>query len=133
MSQQAVEKIEQRFTELGLKTDKAIWDNGEELIGLAQQVEQNDVYLARRVMQRARNIDPTNQYIQKELTRLTNKINNQQGKAQTSTSTEQNTKPSVKQAAMAELNNKRGLHLYTKPWFVLLVVPFMLFAFFREL
>ncbi|WP_278382581.1 lipopolysaccharide biosynthesis protein [Pseudoalteromonas distincta] len=131
MSQQAVEKIEQRFTELAKKTDKTIWHNGEKLMGLAQELEQNDVYLARRVMQRARNIDPTNQYIQKELTRLTNKINNQQGKAQTSTSTEQNTKPSVKQAAMAELNNKRGLHLYTKPWFVLLVVPFMLFAFYQ--
>ena len=75
MSQQAVEKIEQRFTELGLKTDKAIWDNGEKLIGLAQQVEQNDVYLARRVMQRARNLNPKNEQINKELARLTNKIN----------------------------------------------------------
>lgn len=131
MSQQAVEKIEQRFTELAKKTDKTIWHNGEKLMGLAQELEQNDVYLARRVMQRARNIDPTNQYIQKELTRLTNKINNQPGKAQTSTSTEQNAKPSVKQAAMAELNNKRGLHLFAKPWFVLLVVPFILFAFYQ--
>ncbi|MCP4059036.1 MAG: lipopolysaccharide biosynthesis protein, partial [Pseudoalteromonas sp.] len=74
MSQQAVEKIEQRFTELGLKTDKTIWHNGEKLIGLAQQLEQNDVYLARRVMQRARNLNPKNEQINKELARLTNKV-----------------------------------------------------------
>ncbi len=131
MSQQAVEKIEQRFTELGLKTDKAIWDNGEKLIGLAQQVEQNDVYLARRVMQRARNLNPKNEKINKELARLTNKINSKAKQTQTSTSTEQNVKPNIKQSAIAKLNNKRGLHLLTKPWFVLLVVPFVLFAFYQ--
>lgn len=131
MSQQAVEKIEQRFTELGLKTDKAIWDNGEKLIGLAQQVEQNDVYLARRVMQRARNLKPKNEQINKELARLTNKINSKAKQTQTSTSTEQHVKPNIKQSAIAKLNNKRGLHLLTKPWFVLLVVPFVLFAFYQ--
>ncbi|TVU70817.1 lipopolysaccharide biosynthesis protein [Pseudoalteromonas distincta] len=131
MSQQAVEKIEQRFTELGLKTDKAIWDNGEELIGLAQRVEQNDIYLARRVMQRARNLKPKSEQINKELARLTDKINSKAKQTQSSTSTEQNAKPNVKQAAMARLNNKRGLHLFTKPWFVLLVVPFILFAFYQ--
>ena len=131
MSQQAVEKIEQRFTELGLKTDKAIWDNGEKLIGLAQQVEQNDVYLARRVMQRARNLNPKNEKINKELARLTNKINSKGKQTQTSTSTEQHVKPNIKQSAIAKLNNKRGLHLLTKPWFVLLVVPFVLFAFYQ--
>ena len=131
MSQQAVEKIEQRFTELGLKTDKAIWDNGEKLIGLAQQVEQNDVYLARRVMQRARNLNPKNEKINKELARLTNKINSKGKQTQTSTSTEQNVKPNIKQSAFAKLNNKRGLHLLTKPWFVLLVAPFVLFAFYQ--
>lgn len=131
MSQQAVEKIEQRFTELGLKTDKAIWDNGEELIGLAQQVEQNDVYLARRVMQRARNLNPKNEKINKELARLTNKVNSKAKQTQTSTSTEQNVKPNIKQSAIAKLNNKRGLHLLTKQWFVLLVVPFVLFAFYQ--
>ena len=131
MSQQAVEKIEQRFTELGLKTDKAIWDNGEKLIGLAQQVEQNDVYLARRVMQRARNLNPKNEQINKELARLTNKVNRKAKQTQTSTSTEQNVKPNIKQTAIAKLNNKRGLHLLTKPWFVLLLVPFVLFAFYQ--
>ena len=131
MSQQAVEKIEQRFTELGLKTDKAIWDNGEELIGLAQQVEQNDVYLARRVMQRARNLNPKNEKINKELARLTNKVNSKAKQTQTSASTEQNVKPNIKQSAIAKLNNKRGLHLLTKQWFVLLVVPFVLFAFYQ--
>ncbi|MDO6463656.1 lipopolysaccharide biosynthesis protein [Pseudoalteromonas carrageenovora] len=131
MSQQAVEKIEQRFTELGLKTDKAIWDNGEKLIGLAQQVEQNDVYLARRVMQRARNLNPKNEKINKELDRLANKVNRKAKQTQTSTSTEQNVKPNIKQSAIAKLNNKRGLHLLTKPWFVLLLVPFVLFAFYQ--
>ncbi|KYL33201.1 lipopolysaccharide biosynthesis protein [Pseudoalteromonas agarivorans] len=131
MSQQAVEKIEQRFTELRLKTDKAIWDNGEKLIGLAQQLEQNDIYLARRVMQRARNLNPKNEEIIKELARLTNKINSKAKQTQTSTSTEQHVKPNIKQTAIAKLNNKRGLHLLTKPWFVLLVVPFVLFAFYQ--
>jgi len=131
MSQQAVEKIEQRFTELGLKTDKTIWHNGEKLMGLAQELEQNDVYLARRVMQRARNLKPKSEQINKELARLTEKINSKAKQTQSSTSTEQNTKPNVKQAAMARLNNKRGLHLFTKPWFVLLVLPFILFAFYQ--
>ncbi|MET6759736.1 lipopolysaccharide biosynthesis protein [Pseudoalteromonas sp. NCIMB_1079] len=131
MSQQAVEKIEQRFIELGLKTDKAIWDNGEKLINLAKEVEQNDVYLARRIIQRARNLKPNSDQINNELARLTKKINEKAKQTQTSSSTEQSNKPSIAQAAIAKLNNKQGLHLLTKPWFLLLVIPFILFAFYQ--
>ncbi|XQF90907.1 hypothetical protein ACOBV8_06045 [Pseudoalteromonas espejiana] len=76
MSQQAVDKIEQRFQNIGLKTDKAIWDDGEKLIGLAKQVEPNDIYLARRIMQRARNLKPQSEQINTELERLSAKITN---------------------------------------------------------
>ena len=131
MSQQAVEKIEQRFTELGLKTDKAIWDNGEKLINLAKEVEQNDVYLARRITQRARNLEPNSDQINNELARLTKKINEKAKQTQTSSSTEQSNKPSIAQAAIEKLNNKQGLHLLTKPWFLLLVMPFILFALYQ--
>jgi len=131
MSQQAVEKIEQRFTELGSKTDKAIWDNGEKLINLAKQVEQNDVYLARRVIQRARNLQPNNDQINNELARLSKKINEKAKQTQTSSSTEQSNKPSIAQTTIAKLNNKQGLHLLTKPWFLLLVMPFILFTFYQ--
>lgn len=139
MSQQAVEKIEQRFTELGLKTDKAIWHSGEKLIELAQQIEPDDAYLARRVMQRARNLNPKSEPINKELTRLSNKINNKAKQTQTSSSTEHSKTPNKNKTAKlkqweafyAQLNSNHVFNLLAKPWVLLLVIPFLVFAFYQ--
>jgi capsular polysaccharide transport system permease protein len=74
MSQQAVDKIEQRFKALAEKTDPTIWGTPKQLIKLSQQIEQTDIYLARRVLQRVRNLQPDNPKIVRELTRLSNEI-----------------------------------------------------------
>ncbi|MCK8132651.1 lipopolysaccharide biosynthesis protein [Pseudoalteromonas sp. 2CM28B] len=139
MSQQAVDKIEQRFQDIGLKTDKAIWDDGEELIGLAKQVEPNDIYLARRIMQRARNLKPQSEQINKELERLSTKIAGKAKQTQTSSSTEKNVAGNLNKnkhilkahSFYAELSKKPRFKTYTQPWFLLLILPFVLFAFYQ--
>ena len=88
MSQQAVDKIEQRFQEIGLRTDKSVWDNGEKLIQLSNEVEKNDIYLARRIIQRARNLEPNNENINKTLNRLSAEIASKAKMTQISSSTE---------------------------------------------
>jgi len=139
MSQQAVDKIEQRFQDIGLKTDKAIWNDGEKLIGLAKQVEFNDIYLARRIMQRARNLKPESEQINKELDRLSNKIASKAKQTQISSSTEKSTANSSSknrhilkvQGLYNELSTKPSFKTYTRPWFLLLLLPFVLFAFYQ--
>lgn len=138
MSQQAVDKIEQRFQDIGLKTDKAIWDDGEKLIGLAKQVEPNDIYLARRIMQRARNLKPQSEQINKELERLSTKIASKAKQTQTSSSTETSNANNKKNKHILKVHNvynalseKPGFKTYTQPWFLLLLAPFLLFAFYQ--
>jgi len=139
MSQQAVDKIEQRFQDIGLKTDKAIWDDGEKLIGLAKQVEFNDIYLARRIMQRARNLKPESEQINKELDRLSKKIASKAKQTQVSSSTEKSTASSGSknkhilkvQGLYNGLSTKPSFKTYTRPWFLLLLLPFLLFAFYQ--
>jgi capsular polysaccharide transport system permease protein len=142
MSQQAVEKIEQRFQEIGLRTDKSIWDNGEKLIQLSNDIEKNDIYLARRIMQRARNIQPDNDSINKNLNRLSAEIDSKAKITQISSSTEAiNTtlalsqeKRSLKTTLSLMASNVKShpkTQKVNQPWFVLLVLPFMLFAFYQ--
>lgn len=142
MSQQAVNKIEQRFQEIGLRTDKSIWDDGEKLIQLSNDVEKNDIYLARRIMQRARNLQPDNDNINKNLNRLSDEIASKAKMTQISSSTESNNttpalsqeKRSLKTTLSLMVSNVKGhpkTQKVNQPWFVLLVLPFMLFAFYQ--
>ncbi|CAM2781914.1 hypothetical protein PAT01_31090 [Pseudoalteromonas atlantica] len=139
MSQQAVDKIEQRFQDIGLKTDKVIWDDGEKLIGLAKQVEPKDIYLARRIMQRARNLKPQSEQINKELERLSTKIADKAKQTQTSSSTEKSDADNLNKnrhflkahSFYAELSKKPRFKTYTQPWFLFLLVPFLLFALYQ--
>ncbi|MDD8059347.1 lipopolysaccharide biosynthesis protein [Shewanella metallivivens] len=142
MSQQAIDKIEQRFQEIGLRTDKSIWDNGEKLIQLSNEVEKNDIYLARRIMQRARNLQPNNDNINKTLNRLSAEIASKAKMTQTSSSTESShIEPTVsheaptlmtKVSSMASsINNHPNSQKVNKPWFLFLVLPFVLFAFYQ--
>jgi capsular polysaccharide transport system permease protein len=142
MSQQAVDKIEQRFQEIGLRTDKSIWDDGEKLIQLSNDVEKNDIYLARRIMQRARNLQPNNENINKTLNRLSAEIASKAKMTQISSSTESNhtemTFAEVNQSLLSKLSliaSNVSSHPNTKklnqPWFLFLVLPFLFFAFYQ--
>ena len=140
MSQKAVDKIEQRFQNIGLNTDKAIWDNGERLIDLALQIEKTDIYLARRIMQRARNLKPDSERINSVLNRLTDEVAGKAKLTQSSSSTEKNTnisnKPKNAQLEKAqlfykELSEQPNVKKVTRPWFLLLLLPFVLFAFYQ--
>ncbi|MEL0647393.1 lipopolysaccharide biosynthesis protein [Pseudoalteromonas agarivorans] len=140
MSQKAVDKIEQRFQEIGLKTDKAIWNNGDKLISLALQIEKNDIYLARRIMQRARNLKPDSARVNTVLNRLTDEISNKAKLTQTSSSTEKttdaastanNTPLEKMQHFYKELNERPHVKKVAQPWVLLLLLPFLLFAFYQ--
>lgn len=145
MSQKAVDKIEQRFQLLAKNTGHEVWSSAKALISLSQDIEKTDIYLARRVLQRARNLEPNNPQLVKELTRLSNEISQKARTTQVSTSTEQISSISemvvepqekylvVKNAvknvqsylAQAEVKN------YTKPWIIFLIFPFICFAFYQ--
>jgi len=140
MSQKAVDKIEQRFQNIGLNTDKAIWDNGEKLIDLALQIEKTDIYLARRIMQRARNLKPDSERINSVLNRLTDEISGKAKLTQSSSSTEKNVnvsnQPKNAQLEKAQnfykqLSEQPNVNKVTQPWFLLLLLPFLLFAFYQ--
>ncbi len=158
MSQQAVDKIEQRFKALAEKTDPNIWNTPKQLIALSQQIELTDIYLARRVLQRVRNLQPDNPKIIRELTRLSNEISLKAKLTQTSSSLEasnhvmHNTKIDMQSDPKDDkrLNKMQASTLtgnlaaiggsistfaqsknINQPWFLLLVLPFLLFAFYQ--
>lgn len=142
MSQQAVNTIEQRFSELHKKTSPEVWNNADELFKLSQQLEKTDIYLARRVMQRVRTLQPDRPKIKIHLKRLSDEVALHAKQTQTSTSTEPSTKQSenkknseVKNNKLdnffSKLNNNFSSKKWAQPWVLLLAVPFVLFAFYQ--
>ncbi|GGP85130.1 lipopolysaccharide biosynthesis protein [Shewanella ulleungensis] len=150
MSQQAVDKIEQRFQALAEKTDPNIWNTPKQLIALSQQIELTDIYLARRVLQRVRNLQPDNPRIVRELTRLSNEIATKAQLTQTSSSEETLNKNMLDTKLESDTHNSEQSSIFSKitvlaantsnyakakkinqPWFLLLVIPFILFAFYQ--
>ena len=142
MSQQAVDTIEQRFTELHKRTSKEVWNDGDKLFKLAQDVEKTDIYLARRVMQRVRILQPERPKIKVHLKRLSDQIALHAKQTQTSTSTEPSNKQSENKKNSEEKNNKLDNFFsklnnnftskkWAQPWVLLLAVPFVLFAFYQ--
>lgn len=142
MTQQAVNTIEQRFEELHKKTSPEVWNSADELIKVSQQLEQEDIYLARRVMQRVRILQPKRPKIKAELKRLSDLVALHAKQTQTSSSTEKNTKPEPAKPTKTakpnsgnvfskKLSDNPNIKAWLKPWVVLLVVPFILFAFYQ--
>lgn len=142
MSQQAVNTIEQRFSELHKKTSPEVWNNADELFKLSQQLEKTDIYLARRVMQRVRILQPDRPKIKMHLKRLSDEVALHAKQTQTSTSTEPSTKQSENKKNSEEKNNKLDNFFsklnnnfsskkWAQPWVLLLAVPFVLFAFYQ--
>ncbi|MCT8985725.1 lipopolysaccharide biosynthesis protein [Shewanella phaeophyticola] len=146
MSQKAVDKIEQRFQALADKTDTTIWNAPKKLINLSKEIEKSDIYLARRVMQRVRNLQPNNPNVVKELTRLSNEIAAKAKMTQTSSSKEYKTEHSHNQNVeemenTSVLNNiKLTTNQYfthfqcqklKQPWVIVLLIPFVLFSFYQ--
>ena len=142
MSQQAVDTIEKRFTELHKKTSPEVWNNADELFKLSQQLEKTDIYLARRVMQRVRILQPDRPKIKMHLKRLSDEIALHAKQTQTSTSTEPSNKRSenkknseVKNNKLdnffSKLNNNFTSKKWAQPWVLLLAIPFVLFAFYQ--
>ncbi|MCQ8887688.1 lipopolysaccharide biosynthesis protein [Pseudoalteromonas agarivorans] len=142
MSQQAVNTIEQRFSELHKKTSPEVWNSADELIKVSQQLEQEDIYLARRVMQRVRILQPKRPKIKAELKRLSDLVALHAKQTQISSSTEKSTtteptkttktaKPNSVNVFSKKLSDNPTIKSWTKPWVLLLLVPFILFAFYQ--
>ena len=139
MSQQAVNTIEQRFSELHKKTSPEVWNSADELIKVSQQLEQEDIYLARRVMQRVRILQPKRPKIKAELKRLSDLVALHAKQTQISSSTEKNTtteptkttKTNSVNVFNKKLRDNPNIKSWTKPWVLLLLVPFILFAFYQ--
>ena len=139
MSQQAVDTIEQRFTELHKKTSPKVWNDGDELFKLSQNLEKTDVYLARRVLQRVRILQPDRPQIVKHLKRLSDEIALKAKQTQTSSSTEHSkttnnnktTKLKQWEVFYAQLNSNQIFNTLAKPWVLCLVIPFLVFAFYQ--
>ncbi|HDY91406.1 MAG TPA: lipopolysaccharide biosynthesis protein [Pseudoalteromonas sp.] len=142
MSQQAVDTIEQRFTELHKRTSTEVWNDGDKLFKLSQDIEKTDIYLARRVMQRVRILQPDRPKIKMHLKRLSDEVALHAKQTQTSTSTEPSTKQSENKKNSEEKKNKLDNFFsklntnfiskkWAQPWVLLLAVPFALFVFYQ--
>ncbi|WP_462169283.1 lipopolysaccharide biosynthesis protein [Pseudoalteromonas lipolytica] len=132
MSQTAIESIEKRFTALHDSTSEEVWNDGDKLFELAEEIEKNDIYLARRVLQRVRTLQPKRPKLTQHLKRLSDEIEKSSKQAQTSSSSEyqpatENKKISLKSIVELAKNNK----LWNKPWLIALIFPFLLFAFYQ--
>ncbi|WP_282167901.1 lipopolysaccharide biosynthesis protein [Shewanella japonica] len=80
MTLKEVNKVEQRFELLAKKTSLDVWNNCQSLISLASEIKKGDILLARRVLQRAKNLKPKNIEVIKKLHDISNEIKQLQEK-----------------------------------------------------
>lgn len=94
MTQQAVNNVEQRFKELKDETDSKEWNNVRSLVAIAEELEGSDIALARRVLQRAKNLAPKDKKVLLLLKRLSNDLASSAKEQMVSSSEEQSTSQS---------------------------------------
>lgn len=144
MTQSAINLVEQRFRALRRDTPKEDWDSVDYIFAQALELEATDVALARRVMQRAKNLEPENKQVRAELKRLAAKVSKLKPDSETSSS-EDKPKPVVAETvissegsatdpgeeAVSLSRQEQWKERLKAPWFLFMVLPILLFAFYQ--
>lgn len=134
MTQQAVNNVEQRFKELKDETDSKEWNNVRSLVAIAEELEGSDIALARRVLQRAKNLAPKDKKVLLLLKRLSNDLASSAKEQMVSSSEEQSTSQSkvtlLKTFWSERVPDDVKLQL-KKPLTLFVILPFIAFAFYQ--
>ncbi|WOT06285.1 lipopolysaccharide biosynthesis protein [Shewanella youngdeokensis] len=143
MSNFAVEKVEKRFQKLARTSLKDILNDVPKLLKVAKEIEAEDVALAKRIVERAKKIYPTNGIVDNELKRLTTLVNSlieaekskmqmieqPSVKADEVNSSIQKNVQDEPETITSPLNST--LQHLVKPWVIFLVLPFAIFSFYQ--
>lgn len=144
MTQNFVQQIEQEFQQLKKQTTEQVWNDSQKLIILSEQLESKNLLLARRVLQRAKNLTPKNSNVLKAIEAITQKIRrNGKGEGMVVSSIEPVNKPQisrrqkvkqiVKKNIPITLNKNDVLQKIKTPIFSLVLFPIFCFAFYQVL
>ncbi len=135
MTQNAVNEVEVRYNQLKKITAEKDWNNCEKLILISNNLMNNDITLARLVLQRAKNLQPNNPKIKAALTKISSEFSVKQANAMKSSSIES---PQVNNAFFLAVKDsiKKGLknpriQKANRPWVLFLLIPFLIFAFYQ--
>ncbi|WP_394128946.1 lipopolysaccharide biosynthesis protein [Shewanella maritima] len=134
MTQQAVNNVEQRFRTLKDETDSKDWNNVNDLIEIAERLEDTDTALARRVLQRAKNLAPKNKKVLALLNKLSNQLASTAKEQMVSSSQEQSKSNSAAKLFMTLWSEKvpsSAKILLKKPLVIFVLLPFLMFAFYQ--
>ncbi|MBY6186843.1 lipopolysaccharide biosynthesis protein [Marinobacter hydrocarbonoclasticus] len=133
MTQTAVSLVERRFLKFRDSLTLKEWESPERLKALALETEPNDVALARRIMQRARNLAPENEAISQQLQRLNEKTQDLVPiSGRSSSENERENLALVDERPVVPAATTRAA-LFRATWFRFLLLPIALFAFYQLL
>ncbi|MBY5921264.1 lipopolysaccharide biosynthesis protein [Ferrimonas balearica] len=132
MTQTAIKNVEQRFVQLREVMSAQEWNSVAKLLAKAKSLENQDAPLARRLAQRAKNLEPDNPKVLSELTRLNRLVQQQQPAADISRSSERRPGRVVvlNQRLQKALEHPKMAKAKT-PWFLGLILPILVFAFYQ--
>lgn len=130
MTQHAVNNVESRFQDLKNKVSAKQWNDVDDLCALAKEIEATDLALARRVLQRAKNLRPNDKVIAAELRRLSKAISAQNKEQMVSSSKEHTKLNSVKQFWQTKIPESARQKIVS-PISLFVFLPFLLFAFYQ--
>ncbi|WP_153914050.1 lipopolysaccharide biosynthesis protein [Shewanella sp. TC10] len=80
MTLKSVNNVEERFKQLSQSAKPKVWNNCRELISLAKEIKTTDILLSRRILQRAKNLQPANPVVLNAIKDISNEINAQKEK-----------------------------------------------------
>jgi capsular polysaccharide transport system permease protein len=136
MTQQAQLKLEERFSELKTSVSSENWVDDGYLLKKVEELETSDIALAFRLMQRVKNLNPT-ELNQKKLSELRNRALQAVPELSTLSSNESKGKINLRNNAQSLKKRINGvivdpkLAKFRQPFMIFVLLPFILFSFYQ--
>ena len=144
MTQSAVQLIEKKFQALRRNVSREQWNDPDFLLQKAEQLKEQDMTLALRVLQRIRNLRPEDENIINQVKALSDKIKNLEPDAMVSSSQEATPRIQVVKSVVSdepieedveplpEMSTKEKLVAFAQtPLSLFVLLPFVCFAFYQ--
>jgi capsular polysaccharide transport system permease protein len=138
MNKQTIEEVEQRFLELRKLYTRAQWSDAELLNTKVDELINIDLPLAYRLMQRVKNLEPGAES-RKQMSFLKKELLKQHPELLTTSSSHSSKTARLKDKALAIAEKvsagakTKPVKLATKPLFVFVLMPFLIFAFYQTI
>ncbi len=135
MTQNAVNKVEIRFNQLKKTINEKEWHNCEKLILISNKLKNDDIALARRVLQRAKNLKPNNPKVKAALVDFSIEMAVKHKNEMKSSSVEifeiKPDKFSLVKTVIIKGIDHPHIQKINRPWVLFLLIPFLIFAFYQ--